>query len=104
MTFGRFDISLNGVRKGAEAIMGARANAPCVSDIDSLIGAINYWRQHYKNSAIEHAKRLAKLELVGDRDAQWERRSMVSDESDAAKCDAVISVLQWAANELRGRV
>lgn len=66
-----------------------------LSTIRDLLGSFEEWKGNYERWAREHRERASKLELIGDKDASWERRQRDSAEEDCAKCDVAIRALSW---------
>lgn len=71
-----------------------------LATVRSLYDAFKYWKNYFEKDAKECRERAAKLELIGDRDAFWERRKANSAEEDAARCDVGIKALAWAIEKL----
>lgn len=88
---------------GGKRIIQGRSNAPGVRDLKSMIAECDEWQTWYENEAKKHRERAAKLELIGDPDAVWEKRRRDDAEESVAKCAAAKRVLAWAAEEIERR-
>jgi len=84
-------------------VVNSRSNAPGVGDLKTMLAAFEEWRAYYLKTAKEHRERWAKLDLIKDRDAGYEKILMDSAEADASRCDVGVKVLTWAVKELGGR-
>lgn len=93
--------SLTALSGAAKKVEGNRSNSPGVRDLESMLAAFEYWKSYYSKDAKEHRERFAKLELIGDREASWEKRARDSSEQEAARCEVGAKVLRWAISELK---
>ena len=76
------------------------SDEPSVRDLKSMVSELRNWEKTYSTWAKEHRERHAKLELIGDRDADGERRARDDDEESAAKCNVAIRSLTWAIEQI----
>lgn len=83
-----------------KAVKRGQANRTGVRDLKLMLEAFEEWKQYYASGAGPHRERAAKLELIGDRDAAYERRQANSYQEDAARCDVGVRVLKWAIEEI----
>lgn len=72
-----------------------------LSDLVQMRDALTKWRDHNRAEEHKHRERWAKLKLIHDRDADYEKRQMDSAQEHAASFEVGIRALSWAIDNLK---